>query len=73
MRDDYHFARQSIVPPGRQKSMDGRLPWTRCPKTMQDDLLAVAKKYNLSGSQILRHAVGRYLADVAIAEQSENE
>jgi hypothetical protein len=72
MKDDYLFARQSIIPPGRQKSMDGRLPWTRCPKDMEEDLLAVAKKYNLSGSQILRHAVRRYLADIAIAE-SESE
>ena len=70
MEDDYRLARQSIVPQGRQKSMDGRLPWTRCPKQMEEDLLAVAQKHNLSGSQILRHAVRRYLADVA---ESENE
>lgn len=72
MRNAYRTARQSLIPPGHQKPMDGRLPWTRCPKEMEEDLLAIAKKYNLSGSQILRHAVGRYLADVASAE-SENE
>ncbi len=73
MKDAYRTARESIVPPSHHKPMDGRLPWTRCPKEMEEDLLAVAKKYNLSGAHILRHAVSRYLADVAIAEQSEDE
>lgn len=71
MRDAYRTARQSIIPQGRQKSMDGRLPWTRCPKSMEEDLQAVAKRYNLSGSQILRHAVRRFLADVSESENSE--